>query len=688
MFSLNPLRLFDKARDWWRRLGGGSDVKPMPPPVGQEPEDLAQTAEANADITDAVKQERESDEELIQRKNSEFTEAQAGRMGIERQWFINLACLLSKGGAKWITSQHTFSNIEQLDKENEELINTVTSWYEDSLTDLTQFEPTMWVTPTSTVPVDKDAAELATKIALGLPLHLNLPKIQMERIMWQLSCGTGIERTFWNGQKGDKLANGVFKGALDDESVNPFEFYPIGNPGTADELRKSIQARYLSVEQVEEMYPAFKGLIRPESDTTIAAQYRQKMDILQGITQIQANQSGVLLKRGWDAPGGKYPNGLYCVWCGTVLLERRDLPDLELGDEFRNGGFTFYFCHKIPGRFWGMSKIEMILRKLSKVNKAIGDMFYDLHITGHPKLISPAGAIKEGDLTNDSKDLLDVNTDVPNSFEPHYLQTPGVPEYGMALINLLMNNMQDTLASHDASNSRVPPSVKSGKALQALQIGDSKKKGGMFVYEMANKAIKMTMCLKLLQKHAQGKLLWEYVKPNNSSELFSFESADLRNQTSVRVEEDNLIPSTRNGRQQFGLEIYKAGLLGNPGDDETRKRVLRLMQGGSLDEIWQASSIDAKEAQNENRLLKQGKIVTVEFYQSHIPHMQEHLIPVKTGELDQYPPEIKENFIAHIKDHDTMVQNMQARTQAINAPPPPAQPIRRIPNQRPRQITA
>lgn len=620
-----------------------------------------------------------------------FESAARGKGGVEKMWFINIAFTLGYQNSQWNDVTKKFDEPKAPSWRVRSINNKVLPRYRKALTRLTTYDPGAVVTPNSNETLDIEAAQLGTKVLKSIKEKVKFRIKNHEKTQWQLLAGTGVLHPFWNSDLGEEInginddienmpelsalegvtqpkpaPKGLRTGDVDLEAVSPFELFPLDNPGDIRKTRIMDWVKYVDLEVIKQMYPEKGGEVKAEGDQTSFGMYQGKIDSLISTGgNYQSKKTGgddnkALLHRVYEKPSTEYPKGRYTAYSGNIILEYGDIPDIELGKEFEMP-FFFYEDIGIPGKTWAQATTEQIVPLNKLLNRSISVQIENGNMTGKPKAAIAKGSLPKTSFTNETGEVLECNTQVPNFFPPHYLPPPSLPNYVTQLPEVLMKSIYDVGAMHEASLAEKPGGgVTSGIAIKELKQSDEMEMNPLFEQDNENKKTIYSMFLKLVHKYYKEPRLLKIVGKDNLTDVISFVGADLRNNTDVWVETSDIIPSTRAGRQEFIIEFFDKGLLGNKDSDVTRKRAMKwVMEGGTVDEMYADASEDAKLQRYENKELEKGipemeAQVMVQSFHDHDIHTIECKRQMLMPLFVTKQPQVKAAYLAHLNAHIDM----------------------------------
>lgn len=131
----------------------------------------------------------------------------------------------------------------------------------------------------------------------------------------------------------------------------------------------------------------------------------------------------------------------------------------------------------------------------------------------------------------------------------------------------------------------------------------------------------MSYMLKMIRyKYVEERTL-KIVGKNKEIETVSFYGNQITS-TDVRISEGALLHASKAGKQQWILNLIQSGVL-NPQND--RDLILKMLELGMDDELYDSTEIDRKQAQNEQTKWLQGDLSPgVRDFYNHAIHIMEH----------------------------------------------------------------
>src|SRR5260221_11219389 len=116
------------------------------------------------------------------------------------------------------------------------------------------------------------------------------------------------------------------------------------------------------------------------------------------------------------------------------------------------------------------------------------------------------------------------------------------------------------------------------------------------------------------------------------------------------------------------MQYYQLGLLGQPSDDRTRKRVLRLLEFGDVAQIFADNSDEEALILDENLMIKRGEFPEVEEFHDHWLHLELHDKELKS-KGHKMEKDTKAMFIKHRQAHGHKLDEIMKTLQPPQGPP-------------------
>lgn len=332
-------------------------------------------------------------------------------------------------------------------------------------------KPIMFTNPPKNIvyPTKEDGFEKAMMIQEALDYEWRrtrlLPKI-LDSLTNGLIYGTFIIGLFWDGE----ASKGA--GEITPKTISPFNFFVDPMADNIDDAEYCMYATYKSLGELIKMYPSKKDdLVRNatnsiDEDLTFGKDKTNAKDQLLYIEcyfKDYSTESIIEEEEGekYKVTKMKYPNGRRVIIAGDVLLGDGSNP-------YKDGKFPFksWRCYDVPGQFWGLSEVEMLVSIQKEICSLYNDVIDNAHLNGNaPWILDKNSGVEKGSLTNDKGLVVRKN---PGT-EVRRETPPPMPAYIQNIINDLKYDVQVVSGIFDATRGEKPASITSGVAIQALQ---------------------------------------------------------------------------------------------------------------------------------------------------------------------------------------------------------------------------
>jgi hypothetical protein len=171
---------------------------------------------------------------------------------------------------------------------------------------------------------------------------------------------------------------------------------------------------------------------------------------------------------------------------------------------------------------------------------------------------------------------------------------------------------------------------------------------------------------------------------NMQPEAMEFSESQIDEQADIIVQAGSALPTLRGAKIQSVLELYNAQVLGDPADPAVKRKTLKLLEMGTVEEAIDQAQLDEKQALLENLdFQKMQEVKPPDFWEDHTIHYDTHTALLKSPDVRQWPDEKKLAVVVHLVGHANYVNPQAAQMIAQQyglmptgaaPPPPPAGP--------------
>lgn len=595
------------------------------------------------------------------------------RIRQERQWYLNLAFYYgnqhvqfrqTQGGGPFdlYVPRAPYYRVRIV-------INQVRRIVRKELSRLTAQKPNAFVVPSSSEDADVFAAQAATQIWDSLWRELKFNKILREAVFWQITCGNGFIKTYWDATKKDP--NSEEEGAICISAINPFHiFVPDLMCTELEDQAYIIHAQVRTNSWIKQHF----GL---EGSMNKLEEVDEGLQNVMGVSRNDTKKDQSIILEIWVKPGylPELPNG------GMFTVVADQLVQGFEGWPYEHGQYPFSKLDSIPtGKFYTASVIEDLIPIQKELNRSRGQLIESKNRMSKPQLAAEKGSVDARKITTEPGQLIEYAVGF-NPPTPIPLQN--LPSYVTEEINRLYTDLSDMSGQHEVSNGSTPPGVTAATAISFLQEQDESLIAPHYtsIEEATEKVAGQSL--------VYVKMFWDeprtvkIVGIDGTFDVQTFKSADIKGNSDIRVESGSALPTSRAAKQAFIMDLMKMGFIA-PEDG------LEIMEVGGLNRIYEKIQVDKRQAQRENLkmrviteedLMVQQKewdaadpklttdpnsglkltpplLVPVHTYDNHELHIQIHNMYRKSQNFEAASPVTKQLFEEHVRQHEEASANM------------------------------
>lgn len=486
-----------------------------------------------------------------------------------KSWYVNLAYLLGQTDLVWFQDRLQKAPFKKDYITSNILIQPFRSLKARYL----RFIVNPNVIPENNEKEAVETARIGTKILQILWRDLLLKEKLNELVWWFLSVGTAFLKVFWDNNIGE----GYFdeekkvswkKGDVGIDVITPFNIalYPsvISNE---EDLRGICHYRIVHIDEVKRVYDKE---IEPGEDITIDDFYFSRV-LGNKITYVPSRDY-ILLKEYWERESSEYPKGRYIVVAGNELLENRTNDFIEVPNYKIWSPLVKFTSFNVGGSYWGISPIEQCKTHQKIYNRIFNLILKNAFLMGSIKWLVPRGSnLEETALNTLVGEIVEYD---PVGIMPTQSSPTPIPNYILVLLDRVKYEIEGIFAQHDI---KYPLRVRTATEISLTQQSDE----DVLTPEIQSYLTSLEKVGQLILFIASREYLEE-----REFEGIKIAGKDLKRWKNVYMEAPVNLPDNKIVRQQVILDYYKEGLLGDPGDDRTRKRVLKLLEFGNVDNIF------------------------------------------------------------------------------------------------------
>ena len=622
-------------------------------------------------------------EDIIKKVLEDLEKRKTERSPLEQQWTLNANFLV---GNQYCEINPYRGDIEQLepvyDWLEREAFNQIAPLIETRIANLRKINFMMKVKPATNELSDYDKAETSTSVLQHTQKASDFESKKNTLINWNELCGNCFWLSWWDKDKGDKVAveqivevdeNGVqrnketayFNGDLDYGLITPYEIYPESIfKQTVEAQRSIILEQVKTVDDIYDLYgikvegssvetfeltPLASGGGFGYENTTMTIGHRSIDNAEKVITY-------------FERPSKNKPNGQMIIIVGDEhLVYYGDLPYSRIP-------IVQTVCIEVAGQFFGKSAIERMIPIQRAYNGCVNRIHEYIKRIAIGSYIAEEGSIdiEEFEAEGQAPGKLVIYKQGANAPVPTQIgQLPS--EIMTERYNLKQDLEYAAGVSQLMVYGQAPSGVTSGKALENLVEIDNTRLS-LTGDNVRNSVRKLSILwLEIYKKYATTHRIVNYVGGNNIGKAIVWSNEDINSYDVEYVTENELLMSEDAQKQRF-FEAYNMGLFTDKNGvipTRVKQKAKEYMKCGNYTDIMTIDELQIQSAQRENVFFENGVVPKVSDFDEHEIHIEEHLRYVLQMDfqlLKLKKPEYAEALENHLREHKQIVAQMEQQT--------------------------
>lgn len=608
---------------------------------------------------------------------SEWTKMRHARQQNEREWFISAAFKRGQHYLEWADA----GSVEPNPRRVRLTINRIQQKLRARFAKLIKNRPVPIVIPATAEYNDYLNARATGKVLDYLWRKLDLESAYHDALLWAEICGKSFWWFHWDANKvgrvqqvdpltGQPVYQDVPLGEPVVEVGSPFEVF-VKDPGIAriKDQPAIIRAKLRPIDEVREAHPDFAHLIEPVGSgaSTTSYQFERRMATLNALhagTAIEREDRREMVQvlEYFERPCASYPKGRYIVMAGEV--EVRHDEELPYGfSDLPNPYPVVEFADQLTAfQFWGTTLLAQLIDIQREYNLLRSKVAEHLRLLAMPKLlVATQHQLQKGVWTADAGEVVEY-VGHPSIPPPQPWFPPNVANDLWRCIELIQKEFDDLTGIHPTAEGALGGATSGFQTNLLQEAADSIHAPEIRAHELSieDAALKLRRMAKL---GFDVPRLISLAGSNYEPEVFEFSSSQIDELADIQVQVGSAMPMLKAARQDMVMNLFKAGLLGDPAAPETKRRTLGLLEMGALEEAYDFAKAHEVKAKRENRDIAEGKpIEAPEFCDNHQLHYDFHASELVGQRLQ--PPQ-KRTLQTHMILHGRFIDPMAALQMAM-----------------------
>jgi len=586
------------------------------------------------------------------------------------------------------------------------------------------FRMNVW--PNTDEQADRDAAKIGEDLLQHMDLE-NDEEFFGERekaAEWILLAGTSFIRVFPAMDRGafgfDKSGNPIPTGEVAAENLLPFNVIVdlIG-----ERLRDKPRIGIKSLKPKEWVEDSFKIELKDDTNSQEIDYQRRLMTMVSNVSpwtgsglesQIvtMPNQDLVLFKEVEYQPTKEFPKGRYVVVAGgqvAINAQRLPIPTTEQAGFTRwDYSITDFHYNYVPGRFWSDAGVNDQISPQNTINSIDQDLEMNRKGIGRPLVMHPSDIeLRRENVGGQSFIMLSYDGLEAGGQRPTVDRGTPLPQQVLAERAIHQGVSQDAAGNpKNVLRGEAPSARASGVLVDELQeAAEESHVPDISRFWRSMQGVYRKRLIMANELYTEERMI-KIAGKGTGPKIRAFRSADLRDNTDVRITVASGIASTSSGKVSMVMRLLESGgfLFSKLGEDPELQNLLLTRLG--LDDFGSEEGVDIDRAFEENARLANGNLTGIFLaeggddpenpevqmmdllfkHDNHIVHYKVHRRFILGDEFKTLDEKTQAVAVNHTENHElVMKQNAAAAAEAeIKAEqakrvspqaPPPAAPV-------------
>lgn len=627
-------------------------------------------------------------DDIIVKIMEQLDKRKSEREPLERQWVLNANFMIGNqfcdinpyGGGEIQQVEPVYDWLER------EAFNRISPLVETRIANLKKIKYLMTVKPSTNELDDYAKADVSTSILRHIQSQSNFETNTNTMIAWNELCGNCFWISWWDKNKGEKIAsenvivvgeNGMpnieevvyYEGDLDYGLITPYEIYPESIFIQGIGAQRSIIVE--QVKNVDEIYDLYDLKVDGSEIETFdltpvsnGAGFGYESSVMALGQHTVKNSEKVITY--FEKPSKHCPNGKMAIIVGKEhLIYYGDLPYDEIP-------IVQVMCKEAAGLFFGRSVIEELIPLQRAYNGCVNRIHEYIKRIAIQSYLVEEGSIDVDEYEENGVAPGEMMTYKQGYKPPAPMQNGQLPKEVMDERHNLVRDMEYTAGvSQLMVTGATPSGVKSGTAIESLREIDNTRlslTGDHIRTGVKNLA---RVWLMIYKRYANTRRAINYIGMNDIASAIMWSGEDIKSYDIEYTAENELILSEDIQKQRF-FEAYNLGLFADADGnipERVKYKAREFMKIGNYSELMSLDTLQTQTAQRENVFFENGSFPNVSEFDDHVIHIDEHMryvLQMKFQVLKNKKPEYAALFESHIGHHKRVVQAEQQRAMEFN----------------------
>ena len=489
-----------------------------------------------------------------------------------------------------------------------------------------------------------------------------------------------------------------WSGDIDAEALSPFQVTFSHEFSDPKDLPWLCIEHVRSMDWVAQHYPDKIDEIEPDRDDTLRGLFHWRAltslsDNLElGLSgDFTAQPDSVIVRQWWKPPSPLLKDGALVVGTSTTLLENSPHPLAEHGIMYPVVRQRYF---PMTGRMHGAGMVTDLMQPADEYNRAADQQIRQRDQFGQPQLLVP----RQCELQFDSNETGDAWYYNAMGGKPEFISPPALGSAQLEGMKMHLDDMRIIGMQSEASQSIVPPGVRSGIALRRLQEADLTALGLVIADQEGAWSQFYSNLLKLISGFMTEPQAIQIYGEGQQIDVKFFQGADLRNNTTVKIRRGSMSPTSRAEAAEHIMDLLQMGAITPAQNPQDRRMVLEVLELGDASRFTSPEDKNRRRARIENNLFLHPEMdpqtgqprpfpmaVDTDLHEVHALEHQEFIwsdsyevLPLVRKMAVRAHLQMHQDFITQAQEAQRLLQQQQAMMQAGGAGPgggsPPKEP--------------
>jgi hypothetical protein len=594
-------------------------------------------------VNDALARFSDAGESSRERVSELWDKDKEARRPQEKQWQINAAFYLGQQWVGWDAGRLAVDELKAPSWKIQAVDNKI---YVKCRSKQTRMMADMQpqALPETSDATDIRRAKYKERVLNHIRRECNEREKRFHAAQWVSVTGDGYLEAYWDEDAGDTFCDDSGLISLGEVGIRvrgPFEVWPGASCSNGNNGGRLWVADIMPVDLAKLKYNTEN--ISADASELDDMKLRSRMEGYFSGHQATGGDmrrldDQVMVKTLYEFKSRKNPSGTISIVINGRVIEERPLDWFGITHLVNAPNFNSYY---------GDTEVRQAIQRQKSYNRLLSSAEEYLRTMKGKWLIHSSNKIKshQVDTEHGEKLIYDGSGPAPQAITP-----PPLPSDVWNLMNITSEAIDDIFSDHAASQGKAPASA-SGSAINYLVEEDSRAHTPTRLLWEQGWERHYEKCLDVAAKHYTADRTILILGEDRRADVEGVNMELLAGRNRIKIVVGTSLPENKTLRSEVVRRNFSDGLYGDPAKEETRLKVLRLLDVGLVDDIYDDTYLDEMRQQKEIDQLKLGITVPVRPEENHNVHARVITRYMKSSEFLALPRPIQDKFDDHREVH-------------------------------------